>query len=157
MTATVVTPRIRGFLCTNAHPEGCAVNVRRQVAAARQAGPGSGLGPVLVLGSSTGYGLSSAITAVWGWGARCLGVCYERPPSDRTASAGWYNLAEVHRLAREQGRRVETINGDAFSHEVKERTVEALVRRFGPLDLVIYSLAPRRAARTPTPTRSGPA
>jgi len=85
-------------------------------------------------------------TAVWGWGAAALGVCFERPTEGhRTASAGWYNIAEIHRLAREQGRHVETINGDAFSHEIKERVVEALVARYGPVDLVIYSLAsPRR-------------
>lgn len=145
MAKRVITPRIRGFVCTNAHPEGCAAIVRRQVATAREAGPGAGLSNVLVLGSSTGYGLGSLITAVWGWGARALGVCYERAPSgNKTGSAGWYNLAEVHRLAREEGRQVETINGDAFSHEVKDRTVEALAERFGPLDVVIYSLATAR-------------
>jgi len=121
------------------------VNVRRQVETVRAAGPGKGLGNVLVLGSSTGYGLGSLITACWGWGADVLGVCFERPPSAKTGSAGWYNLAEVHRLARDEGRRVETINGDAFSHEVKDQVVEALAQRFGPVDVMIYSLAsPRR-------------
>ncbi len=146
MPKSVVSPKIRGFICTNAHPEGCAVSVRRQVEAARTAGDGSGIGRVLVLGSSTGYGLASLITLVWSWGAEALGVCFERPPTERkTASAGWYNLAEVHRLAREEGRRVETINGDAFSHEVKDQVVDALAERHGPVDLVVYSLAsPRR-------------
>jgi len=145
MSKEVISPKIRGFLCVNAHPEGCAVNVRRQVEAARCAGPGSGLGNVLVIGSSTGYGLGSLITACWGWGANALGVCFERPPSNKSASAGWYNLAEVHRLARDEGRQIETINGDAFSHEIKDQVVAALADRYGPVDTVIYSLAaPRR-------------
>jgi enoyl-[acyl-carrier protein] reductase/trans-2-enoyl-CoA reductase (NAD+) len=144
MAKKVVTPKIRGFLCTNAHPEGCAVSVKRQVEAAR--GDGSGLGNVLVIGASTGYGLGSLITAVWGWGASAMGVCLERPPSEnKTASAGWYNLVEAQRLARDEQRRIEVINGDAYSHEVKEQVVEALRDRFGYVDLVIYSLAsPRR-------------
>ena len=145
MASRVVTPRIRGLICANAHPEGCAINVRGLVDAVREAGPGSGLGSVLVIGSSTGYGLGSFVTAVWGWGARALGVCYERLGSEKkTASAGWYNLAEVHRLAREDGRKVETLNVDAFSHEAKDRVVEALADRFGPVQLVIYSIAAAR-------------
>jgi len=140
MPKAVVTPKIRGFICTNAHPEGCAANVRRQIEAARGGDPG--LGNVLVIGSSTGYGLGSLITSVWGWGARALGVCMERPAAgNKTASAGWYNLAEVHRWARDEGRSVETLNGDAFSHEMKDRVVDTLIERYGPLDLVIYSVA----------------
>jgi enoyl-[acyl-carrier protein] reductase/trans-2-enoyl-CoA reductase (NAD+) len=146
MPKVVVTPKIRRLICANAHPAGCATNAGRLVEQARDAGPGSGLGTVLIVGSSTGYGLASLVTAVWGWGARALGVCYERmPQGDRTGSAGWYNLAEAHRLARDEGRLIETLNVDAFSHEAKERAVGLLAERFGPVDLVIYSLAsPRR-------------
>jgi enoyl-[acyl-carrier protein] reductase/trans-2-enoyl-CoA reductase (NAD+) len=145
MPKTVVTPRIRGLICANAHPEGCAVNVRRLVDVARRAGPGSGMGSVLVIGSSTGYGLGSLVTAVWGWGGRALSVCFERPASgNRTATAGWYNVSEAHRLARDDGRQVETINGDAFSHEIKDRVVDALAERFGPVELIIYSVATAR-------------
>jgi enoyl-[acyl-carrier protein] reductase/trans-2-enoyl-CoA reductase (NAD+) len=145
MPKAVVTPRIRGFICINAHPEGCATNVRRQIEAVKAACPGSGMGNVLVIGSSTGYGLGSLISAVWGWGARALGVCYERPSTgNKTASAGWYNLAEVHERARAEGRHVQTINGDAFSHEMKDRVVEALKCGIGPVDLVIYSIAAAR-------------
>jgi enoyl-[acyl-carrier protein] reductase/trans-2-enoyl-CoA reductase (NAD+) len=146
MAEHVVNARIRGFICTNAHPEGCAVNVRNQIDVARRAGGGEGLGRVLVLGSSTGYGLASLITAVWGWGAEGLSVCLERPPAEtKTASAGWYNLAEVHRIARQESRRIETVNGDAYSHAVKDDVVAKLADRYGPVDLVIYSLAsPRR-------------
>lgn len=147
MAEQVVTPRIRGFIAVNAHPEGCAAQVRGQVATAQKALPGTGLGNALVVGSSTGYGLASALTACFGLGARTLGVCFERPSTEtRTASAGWYNVVEAQRLAREQGRVLETINGDAFSHEVKREALEALRERFGPLELLIYSLAaPRRS------------
>ncbi|MCP4200560.1 MAG: trans-2-enoyl-CoA reductase family protein [bacterium] len=146
MARKVVTPRVRRLICANAHPEGCAVNVRRLVDKVQQAGPKTGLGNVLVLGSSTGYGLASLATAIWGWGSSALSVCFERPAQEtRTASAGWYNIAEVHRMAREQGRHVETLNGDAFAHEMRTQVVEILRERFGLVDLVIYSLAsPRR-------------
>lgn len=146
MAKAVVTPRVRRLICANAHPEGCAVNVQRLVEKVEQAGPKTGLGNVLVIGSSTGYGLASLATAVWGWGAQALGVCFERPAQGtRTASAGWYNIAEAHRIAREQGRHVENLNGDAFSHEMRQQVVKILRNRFGLIDLVIYSLAsPRR-------------
>lgn len=146
MAAQVVKPRMRGFISLTAHPDGCAANVREQVATIRAAGLEGTLGNVLVLGSSTGYGLASALTCVFGYGARTLGVCFERPPEDdKTATAGWYNLAEAQRLARADGLTLETINGDAFSTEVKAETIARLRERFGPLDMVIYSLAaPRR-------------
>jgi enoyl-[acyl-carrier protein] reductase/trans-2-enoyl-CoA reductase (NAD+) len=146
MAKKIVAPRVRRLICTNAHPAGCAANVRRLVEKVTESGPGEGLGNVLVLGSSTGYGLASLATAVWGWGANGLSVCYERAPEgSRTGSAGWYNIGEAHRIAREQNRLVETLNGDAYSHEIRRQVVEILRNRFGPLDLVIYSLAsPRR-------------
>jgi enoyl-[acyl-carrier protein] reductase/trans-2-enoyl-CoA reductase (NAD+) len=146
MPEQVIAPRIRGFLCLNAHPEGCAANVRAQAALAAAKGPGSGLGNVLVIGSSTGYGLASLLTVQHGYGADVLSICYERPPEDRkTASAGWYNLAEAHTLAAAKGRRLETINGDAFSDPVREQALAILKERFGKLDAIIYSLAsPRR-------------
>ncbi len=146
MSKQVVTPRIRGFIATNAHPDGCALNVRRQIEVARGLKDSSRFRNVLVIGSSTGYGLASLLCASFGLGANVLGICFERPSTeDKTGSAGWYNLAEAHRLAKEEGHLLRTINGDAFSHEVKQQTVEELRARFGPLDLVIYSLAaPRR-------------
>jgi enoyl-[acyl-carrier protein] reductase / trans-2-enoyl-CoA reductase (NAD+) len=153
MSKQVVQPRIRGFISLTAHPEGCAEMVRRQVAVVRDAlrqaqgerFEGS-LGNVLVIGSSTGYGLASTLVACLGYGARTLGVCFERAPEgDRPASAGWYNIAEAHRLAREQRLHIETVNGDAFSADVKGEVFGRLRERFGPLDVVIYSLAaPRR-------------
>ncbi|MFA7248442.1 MAG: enoyl-ACP reductase FabV [Dehalococcoidia bacterium] len=145
MSLQVVEPRIRGFISLTSHPEGCAANIREQVEVVRRAGITAHIGTVLVIGSSTGYGLASALVACFGYGARTLGVCLEKAPEEtKTATAGWYNLAEAHRLARAEGRTFETINGDAFSAEVKQQTVDAL-RRLGPVDLVIYSLAaPRR-------------
>jgi len=148
MPLQTVSPRIRAFICLNAHPAGCAANVRAQVERLRREAPGKGLGSVLVIGSSTGYGLASLVTAVFGYGARAVGVCLERPPKgDRTASAGWYNLAAVHRLARAEGRTVETVVGDAFSDEVRAETIGRLQRAGGngKIDLVVYSLAsPKR-------------
>jgi enoyl-[acyl-carrier protein] reductase/trans-2-enoyl-CoA reductase (NAD+) len=149
MPLQTVTPRIRAFICLNAHPAGCAANVQAQVDRLRREAPGTGLGGALVIGSSTGYGLSSLVTSVFGYGARAVGVCLERPPKgERTASAGWYNLAAVHRLARASGHAVETVVGDAYSDEIKRETVARLERQLGgagKLDLVVYSLAsPKR-------------
>jgi len=145
MSEQVVEPRIRGFLCLTSHPEGCAANVRRQIEVARAGGPGSGLGNVLVIGSSTGFGLASLITSVFGYGADAVGVCFEKASDGRRpATAGFYNLAEVHRQAEDAGRRVHTINGDAFSHEIKQQTIAA-VKQLGKIDRVVYSLAsPKR-------------
>ena len=147
MTLQTINPRIRGFLCLTSHPEGCAANVRRQIAIAKAgAKPLAKPYTVLVIGSSAGYGLSSLITSVFGYGAKALSVCFERPGAgDKTGSAGWYNLAAVHAAAKAEGRTVETINGDAFSHAVKAQVLDALKARFGKVDCVIYSLAsPKR-------------
>jgi enoyl-[acyl-carrier protein] reductase/trans-2-enoyl-CoA reductase (NAD+) len=144
----VVTPRIRGFIALNAHPEGCAAEVRRQAAVARAGLAGRRAGNVLVIGSSTGYGLATLLCASLGLRANVLGVCLERPADgERTASAGWYNLAEAHRLAAAEGLLLRTVNGDAFSPAVKQQVGAELRARFGPLDYVVYSLAaPRRTA-----------
>jgi enoyl-[acyl-carrier protein] reductase/trans-2-enoyl-CoA reductase (NAD+) len=146
MPLQTVAARIRGFICLNAHPAGCAANVRAQVEVARRGAPGSGLGHALVIGASTGYGLSSLATTVFGYGARAVGVCLERAPQgEKTASAGWYNLAALGRLAREAGRDVATVNGDAYQDDVKAQAIELLKRRSAKLDSVVYSLAsPKR-------------
>ena len=142
----VVAARIRGFICLNAHPTGCAANVDRQIGVAKAGGPGRGIGDALVLGASTGYGLASLITTTFGYGARAVGVCLERAPQgEKAASAGWYNLAAVHRRAKQAGLVVETVNGDAYSNEVKAETIARLKRLGMKLDTVVYSLAsPRR-------------
>jgi enoyl-[acyl-carrier protein] reductase/trans-2-enoyl-CoA reductase (NAD+) len=139
----VVAPRIRGFICTNAHPAGCAAAVAEQVARAESAAAKSPAGGnALVLGSSTGYGLASWITAAFGHRMSTVGAFYERPPSERkTASAGFYNAVAVTRAAADRGLKTAAINGDAFSDAVKQQVVERVARGLGPLDLVVYSLA----------------
>jgi enoyl-[acyl-carrier protein] reductase / trans-2-enoyl-CoA reductase (NAD+) len=146
MPLQTVSARIKSFICLNAHPAGCAANVEALAALARAGGPGSGIGEALVLGSSTGYGLASLTTALFGHGARATGVCLERPSQgDKTASAGWYNLVAVHRLARAAGRDVATVNGDAYADDAKREVIDRLRRRGAKLDLVVYSLAsPKR-------------
>ncbi|WP_290485761.1 enoyl-ACP reductase FabV [Idiomarina sp. UBA3162] len=143
----IIKPKIRGFICTNAHPVGCAENVHRQVEFVRQQGPvADGPKNVLVVGCSTGYGLASRITAAFGSGAHTLGVCFEKEPSEkRTGTAGWYNTAAFHQEAEQAGLQYHSINGDAFSDEIKQLTIDTIKKDLGQVDLVIYSLAaPRR-------------
>lgn len=143
----IIKPKVRGFICTNSHPVGCAANVQEQIDYTRQQGELSN-GPknVLVLGCSTGYGLASRITAAFGSGAATLGVCFEKPPTERkTASAGYYNTAAFHDAAKAAGLYAHTINGDAFSNECKQQVIDNLKANMGKVDLVVYSLAaPRR-------------
>ncbi|NOU52104.1 trans-2-enoyl-CoA reductase family protein [Pseudoalteromonas sp. JBTF-M23] len=143
----VVKPKIRGFICTNAHPQGCAAHVQEQIAYVKAQGPiANGPKNVLVIGASTGYGLASRITAAFGAGAKTLGIFFEKEGSERkTASAGWYNTAAFQQAADEAGLWSKNINGDAFSDEIKAKTVETIKAEMGKVDLVIYSLAsPRR-------------
>ncbi len=143
----VIKPGIRGFVCITAHPEGCAAQVREQIDYVKGRSPvPQGPRNVLVIGASTGYGLASRISASWGAGASTLGVCFERPSEKgRPASAGWYNTAAFHAAAKEDGLYAASLNGDAFSDEVKRQTVERVRDDLGKVDLVIYSLAsPRR-------------
>jgi enoyl-[acyl-carrier protein] reductase / trans-2-enoyl-CoA reductase (NAD+) len=148
MPQQIIKRRSRGFICVNAHPEGCRRNVERWVAGVRRNIPAgqTGLKNVLVIGGSTGYGLASRIAAAWGYGAKTLGVFFERPPEgDKTATAGHYNTVAFHSLALNDGLFAASINGDAFSDEVKRNVVEVLRKQMAPVDLVIYSLAsPKR-------------
>ena len=148
MPQQIVKRRSRGFICVNAHPEGCRRNVERWAAGVRGNIPAGQEGPknVLVIGASTGYGLASRIAAAWGYGAKTLGVFFERPPEgDKTATAGHYNTVAFHALARQDGLFAASVNGDAFSDEVKRNVVEIIGKQMAPLDLVIYSLAsPKR-------------
>ena len=143
----VVKPRVRSFFCITSHPVGCAENVRQQIEYVKSRGPVEG-GPkrVLVIGSSTGYGLSSRIAAAFGCGADTIGVFFERPSDKgRTASPGWYNAAALDRAARDAGLVSRSLNGDAFSDELKEQTIQEIKDTIGQVDQVIYSLAsPRR-------------
>jgi enoyl-[acyl-carrier protein] reductase/trans-2-enoyl-CoA reductase (NAD+) len=148
MPQQIIKRRSRGFICVNAHPEGCRRNVERWVEGVRGKIPASQAGPksVLVIGASTGYGLASRIAAAWGYGAKTLGVFFERPPEgDKTATAGHYNTVAFHSLARKDGLFAASINGDAFSDEMKRNVVDVLRKQMAPVDLVIYSLAsPKR-------------
>ena len=143
----IIKPRVRGFLCITTHPEGCRENVNRQMRHVQSQGPIEG-GPkrVLVLGASTGYGLASRITAAFGAGASTLGVFFEKPGTERKpGTAGWYNAAAFHSAADEAGLYAKSINGDAFSDDVKARVIDLIKEDLGAIDLVVYSLAaPRR-------------
>jgi enoyl-[acyl-carrier protein] reductase/trans-2-enoyl-CoA reductase (NAD+) len=148
MPQQIIKRRSRGFICVNAHPEGCRRNVEQWIAGVRGKIPTGQAGPrnVLVIGASTGYGLASRIAAAWGYGAKTLGVFFERPPEgDKTATAGHYNTVAFHSLAQKAGLFAASINADAFSDEVKRNAVDVLRRQMAPVDLVIYSLAsPKR-------------
>lgn len=143
----VIQPKIRGFICTNAHPVGCAEHVKEQIEYVKQLGPvANGPKNVLVIGASTGYGLASRITAAFGSGAKTLGIFFEKEPSDnKTASAGWYNTAAFEQAADAAGLWNKHINGDAFTDELKAQAIDIIRSEMGKIDLVVYSLAaPRR-------------
>jgi enoyl-[acyl-carrier protein] reductase / trans-2-enoyl-CoA reductase (NAD+) len=143
----IVEPKIRGFICTTAHPEGCAQHVANQIALVKGRGPiANGPKKVLVVGSSTGYGLSSRIAAAFGCGAATIGVFFEKAAEEkRTGTAGWYNSAAFEKEAAAAGLYARSFNGDAFSNEMKREVIEAIKADLGQVDCVIYSLAsPRR-------------
>ncbi len=146
----LVRPKIKGFICITAHPEGCAQNVRNQISYVKSKGEIKGsCKSALVIGSSTGYGLASRIVAAFGCGADTVGVFFERPGDaarGRTASAGWYNTLEFEKQAKSAGFYCSNINGDAFGNEVKEKAIESIKKSpKGKVDLIVYSLAsPRR-------------
>lgn len=139
----IIKPKTRGFICTTTHPTGCAQNVREQISYTQQLGSQEG-GPkrVLVIGSSSGYGLASRITAAFGYGASTIGVFFEKPGTERKpGTAGWYNSAAFEDAAAEAGLYAKSLNGDAFSHEAKQKTIDLIKDDLGQVDLVIYSLA----------------
>ncbi len=146
----VVAPKVKGFLCVTAHPEGCAANVREQIEYVKSRGEiKHGCKCALIIGASTGYGLASRIVSAFGCGASTVGVFFERPADaerERPASAGWYNTAEFTRQAKSAGLYSANINGDAFSEEIKSKAIEAIKNSpEGKVDLIVYSLAsPRR-------------
>ncbi|MBC8739679.1 trans-2-enoyl-CoA reductase family protein [Paraburkholderia sp. UCT31] len=143
----IIKPRVRGFICVSTHPTGCEVNVKEQIEYVKARGPvADGPKKVLVIGASTGYGLAARISAAFGSGASTLGVFFERAGSETKAgTAGWYNTAAFEKFASAEGLYATSINGDAFSDEVKARTIEVIKRDLGQVDLVVYSLAaPKR-------------
>ncbi len=143
----VIKPRVRGFVCVTAHPEGCAAHIQQQIDYVKSKGAISD-GPknVLVIGSSTGFGLASRISAAFGCGSKTIGVFFERPSEeDRLGTAGWYNTIAFTEKARAEGLYARNFNGDAFSTEIKEQVIAAIKEDLGTVDLIVYSLAsPRR-------------
>ena len=139
----IIKPKYRGFICTTTHPKGCFNNVADQIAVTKQQGVKSeGPKKVLVIGSSSGYGLAARITAAFGYQAATLGVFFEKPATERKpGTAGWYNSWAFEEQAKEAGLYAKSINGDAFSDEVRAKTIETIKADLGEVDLVIYSLA----------------
>lgn len=142
----IIQPKTRGFICTTAHPEGCAIQVRHQVEYVQGKPAIQGPRNALVIGASTGYGLASRIVASFGAGANTIGVYFDKAAEGaRTASAGWYNSAAFEQASAEAGRKSFSIVGDAFSDEIKEKTIATIREELGQVDLVVYSVAsPRR-------------
>lgn len=138
----IIEPRMRGFICLTSHPKGCEQNVKNQIAYVQAKGTIDGPKRVLVIGASTGFGLASRITSAFGSGAATIGVFFEKAPSEgKTASPGWYNSAAFEVEAQKAGLYAKSINGDAFSKEVKQQTIELIKADLGQVDLIIYSLA----------------
>ncbi len=139
----IIKPKIRGFICTTTHPTGCERNIQEQIDYTKAQGPiDNGPKRVLVIGSSSGYGMSSRISAAFGCGAATIGVFFEKPASEKkTGTAGWYNAAFFDQKAHEAGLYAKSLNGDAFSNEAKEKTIELIKADLGQIDLVVYSLA----------------
>jgi enoyl-[acyl-carrier protein] reductase / trans-2-enoyl-CoA reductase (NAD+) len=138
----IIEPRMRGFICLTSHPKGCEQNVKNQIEYVKSKGPIKGAKKVLVIGASTGFGLASRITSAFGSDAATIGVFFEKPPTEgRTASPGWYNSAAFENEAHKSGLYAKSINGDAFSNEVKKQTLDLIKADLGQVDLVIYSLA----------------
>ena len=143
----IIQPKIRGFICTTAHPVGCDANVRQQIDYVKKQGPiPNGPKNVLVVGASTGYGLASRIVTAFGCQAATIGVFFERAAENkRTATSGWYNSVAFEKYAKAAGLYAKSFNGDAFSDEIKQNVISAVKKDLGKLDLIIYSLAsPRR-------------
>jgi len=138
----IIEPRMRGFICLTAHPKGCEQNVKNQIEYVKSKGKINGPKRVLVIGASTGFGLASRITSAFGSDAATIGVFFEKEPSEgKTASPGWYNSAAFEMEAQKAGLYAKSINGDAFSNQVKQQTIDMIKADLGQVDLIIYSLA----------------
>ena len=139
----IIKPRIRGFICTTTHPVGCEANVKEQIAYTKAQGPiANAPKRVLVVGSSSGYGLSSRIAAAFGGGASTIGVFFEKAGTEKKpGTAGFYNSAAFDKFAKEEGLYSKSLNGDAFSNEAKQKTIDLIKEDLGQIDMVVYSLA----------------
>ncbi|MGO2359152.1 enoyl-ACP reductase FabV [Mesonia sp.] len=138
----IIEPKTRGFICITSHPEGCEKSVLNQIDYIKSKGINETAKKVLVIGASTGFGLASRIASAFGSNSSTIGVFFEKPPSEgRTASSGWYNTAAFEKEAHKEGLYAKSINGDAFSNEIKEKTLKLIKEDLGQIDLVVYSLA----------------
>jgi enoyl-[acyl-carrier protein] reductase/trans-2-enoyl-CoA reductase (NAD+) len=138
----IIEPRTRGFICLTAHPTGCEQNVLNQINYIKSKSKTDGPKKVLIIGASTGFGLASRITSAYVSDAATIGVFFEKPPKERrTASPGWYNSAAFETQANKDGLYAKSINGDAFSNEIKAQTLKLIKEDLGQIDLLIYSLA----------------
>lgn len=142
----IVQPKVRGFICTTAHPEGCRAIVKEQIDYVKAQPKTEGPKKVLVIGASMGYGLSSRIAAAYSCGAATLGVIFDRNGSEkRTGTAGWYNTAAFESFAKADGLYARTVNGDAYSKAVKDEVISIIKEDLGKVGMVVYSLAaPKR-------------
>lgn len=151
----IVEPKVRGFICMTAHPEGCKESVLRQIKYTKELKSKTGAKKALIIGASTGYGLATRIAVTYGYQAATLGIMYEKPANEkRTATPGYYNTKAFEEQAKEDGYYAKSINGDAFSLEVKEQTIETIKEDLGQVDLVVYSLAAPRRTTTDNITYS---
>ena len=138
----IIEPRMRGFICLTSHPKGCEQNVKNQIEYVKSKGPIDGAKKVLIIGASTGFGLASRISSAFGCNAATIGVFFEKPPQvNKTASPGWYNSASLEVEATKAGLYAKSVNGDAFSDEIKRQTLDLIKADLGQIDLIIYSLA----------------
>jgi enoyl-[acyl-carrier protein] reductase/trans-2-enoyl-CoA reductase (NAD+) len=139
----IIKPKIRGFICTTTHPTGCDLNIKQQIEFTQQKGAiENGPKKVLVIGASSGYGMSSRIAAAFGSGAATIGVFFEKAATERkTGTAGWYNSAAFEKYAAEAGLYAKSINGDAFSNEARDQVIQLIKDDLGEIDMVVYSLA----------------
>ena len=138
----IIEPRTRGFICLTSHPTGCEQNIKDQIAYVQSKGKIEGAKKVLVIGASTGFGLASRITSAFGSDAATIGVFFDKPATEgRPGSPGFYNTAAFEQEATKAGLYAKSINGDAFSNEIKEQVVNLIKEDLGQIDLVIYSLA----------------
>lgn len=144
----VVQSKVKGFMCTTAHPEGCREAVRQQIEYVKSQPKTEGPKKVLVLGASMGYGLASRIALTYSCDADTIGVIFDKPGKEkRTGTAGWYNTVAFEQMATADGHYAKTLNGDAYSEEMKEQVISLIKEDFGKVDMVVYSLAaPRRKA-----------
>lgn len=142
----IISPRIRSNICVNAHPSGCAAQVKTQINYVKAKDAVESPRRALVIGDSNGFGLAARIVSAFGSGADTIGVGYEREAMrGRTATAGWYTMLAFNQEAEQTGLGAWNVNGDAFSNEIKTEVADIIRKYPGQIDFLVYSIAaPRR-------------